>query len=35
MNEKMETMRAWAAQLNAAADAYYNGRGEAVTSYAD
>lgn len=33
MNEKMETMRAWAAQLNAAADAYYNGRGERMTDF--
>lgn len=33
MNEKMETMRAWVAQLNAAADAYYNGRGELMTDF--
>ena len=33
MNEKMETMRAWVAQLNAAADAYYNGRGERMTDF--
>ena len=33
MSEKMETMRAWAAQLNAAADAYYNGRGELMTDF--
>lgn len=33
MSEKMETMRAWVAQLNAAADAYYNGRGELMTDF--
>ena len=36
MNEKnknLEQMRAWVAQLNEAADAYYNGRGELMTDF--
>lgn len=31
--DKIEQMRAWVAQLNEAADAYYNGRGELMTDY--
>ncbi len=31
--EKLELMRAWTAQLNAAADAYYNGLGELMTDF--
>ena len=30
---KLEQMRAWVAQLNEAADAYYNGRGELMTDF--
>ncbi len=33
MDGPVETMRAWAAQLNAAADAYYNGRGELMSDF--
>ena len=33
MDDRLETMRAWTAQLNAAADAYYNGRGEQMTDF--
>ncbi len=33
MDERVETMREWIARLNAAADAYYNGRGELMTDY--
>ncbi len=33
LDEKMEQMRAWVAQLNEAADAYYNGRGELMTDF--
>jgi len=31
--DKIEQMRTWVAQLNAAADAYYNGRGELMTDF--
>ncbi len=33
LNKKMEQMRAWVAQLNEAADAYYNGRAELMTDF--
>ena len=32
-DEKIIQMRAWVAQLNEAADAYYNGRGELMTDF--
>ena len=32
-DEKLELMRRWVAQLNEAADAYYNGRGELMTDF--
>ena len=33
MDSKIGQMREWVAQLNAAADAYYNGRGELMTDF--
>ena len=33
MEDKLEVMRRWVAQLNEAADAYYNGRGELMTDF--
>ena len=33
MEKKIEQMRAMVARLNAAADAYYNGRGELMTDF--
>jgi len=33
MDEKIAQMRAWVAQLNAAADAYYNGQAELMTDF--